>query len=152
MESVGRVKSMKALQALKELEEKICDFYQRKDITISHKLDEYSRSNMFSVIRNNDITNLYVKFSALDPGFWGLDSAVIKLLENAYQNNRRWMVVLLLGCPDEGYLLPRNEVLRCARKRHWSISKDKQYKVHQGELAAGHKFNSVGEMLRRANI
>jgi hypothetical protein len=46
---------------------------------------------------------LYVKVSTESPPFWGLQYRQIELVRDA---RLRWVVVLLDGCYDQGYLLP----------------------------------------------
>lgn len=84
-------------------------------------------------------TVLYVKGKSTSPGFWGLNESQLASLRNADVN---WLVVLLVGNAEDGYLLSSARVEAAIGSGRWTISAA-DWKVHEGpELQGEARFQT----------
>jgi len=103
--------------------------------------------NILEINTPNEKMLLYVKVRGQSPGFWGLTSNRITEIDNS---GIPWFVVLLLGSPNRGYLLPKHEVLGSIGNGNWTLSRDGDYKVNEGRyLKKNFSFDSFVEFVAR---
>ena len=88
---------------------------------------------------------LYVKVRSREPGFWGLTASWLQALR---ESGREWFVVLLLGSPATGYLLPSTEVNhRAIAERVWHLARDGDFKIHPSGLSEEFYFPSFDALI-----
>lgn len=85
-------------------------------------------------IRGADSSLLvYVKDFSHDDGFWGLNEHQLNVIR---QSRFRWVVILLYGGSDDGFLLASEQIEHAIALNRWSVGGD-DYKVHTTDLPEG---------------
>jgi len=72
---------------------------------------------------------VYIKVRSEEPWRWGVTANRIDELR---RSGKKWIVVLLCGTPETGYLLTPNDVDRYIRQGIWPLGRDGDYKVATG--------------------
>lgn len=105
------------------------------------------RSN--NIIRLSDSINclVYIKICSEEPYWWGITENRINELK---QSGKNWVIVLLCGTPETGYILTNNDVNRYLSI--WPLGSDGDYKVAANRYLQFNKpFYSFTEFLNRLN-
>ena len=105
----------------------------------------YCWYNIRSLSLNTELL-LHVKVSSSGGGFWGLRPRRLDFLRNG---RCQWFLVLLLGSPETGYMLPSAEVDHCTSSGVWAPGKDGSFKVHEAGLSKEFYFRSFDELTER---
>jgi hypothetical protein len=77
--------------------------------------------------------------------WWGLMRSQLSHLQD---RGREWFLVLLLGSPDTGYLVPSRGVVACTNSRTWPLASGR-YHIHERTLGSQFYFRSFHEMANR---
>jgi hypothetical protein len=83
---------------------------------------------------------LYVKTRSEAGGFWGLRK---NQLDSLRASGLKWLVALLIGPGQKGYLLSSELVDRAISEHRWSFGQAGDFKVHENrEITGSRSFNS----------
>lgn len=84
-------------------------------------------------------TLLYIKTRSESAGFWGLRKNQLDALRAA---GAKWLVALLIGPGEKGYVLSPDLVDRAIKDHRWSFGQAGDFKVHENhEIAGSKQFN-----------
>ena len=105
-----------------------------------------SSANILAVVTGTEEALLYVKCRGVPPGFWGITDNRIRELRSS---GKSWHVVLLVGSPEEGYVVPSTEVLTRTSNGTWRLSGDGDYKINErpGEVGGLVRHTSFESLL-----
>lgn len=109
------------------------------DASVWKVKDRKSSRNILKVTpgRGESPILLYIKTRSDSGGFWGLTKNRLNALVDSGEN---WLVVLLIGPGEKGYVLSPSAIETATSQDRWSFGKAGDYKVHEN-----HELNSAAE-------
>jgi hypothetical protein len=89
---------------------------------------------------------LHVKVRSSGRGFWALRPRRLDALRNS---GRKWVLILLVGSAETGYMLRSAEVDYCTSSGVWALAKDGSFKLNEARVSKEFYFRSFDELAQR---